>query len=77
MPQAKEHTHHIRVKNSQLEMAAGRGGGGEDVEGKLREAQVQLEQLQSQREQADDHAAVVQNGVFGREPFVDAEEAVA
>ncbi len=25
----------------------------------------------------DDHAAVVQNGVFGREPFVDAEEAVA
>jgi predicted RNase H-like nuclease (RuvC/YqgF family) len=53
MPPATEHTHHIKIRSTQLEMNPGTPAGprqGEDVEGKLRAAQVQLEQLQHQRE---------------------------
>jgi len=53
MPPATEHTHHLKIRSTQLEMNPGAAAGarqGEDVEGKLRAAQVQLEQLQQQRE---------------------------
>lgn len=56
MPSATEHTHHLKIRNTQLEMEASRGSGsktGDDVDGKLREAQVQLEQLQTQREELE------------------------
>ncbi len=53
MPQTTEHTHHLRIRNSQLEMAESSRGGGDDVEGKLLEAQAQLEQLQSQRQELE------------------------
>lgn len=53
MPPATEHTHHLKIRSTQLEMNPGAGAAprqGEDVEGKLRAAQMQLEQLQQQRE---------------------------
>jgi len=53
MPSATDRTHHLRVRDTQLEMAAGRLAGGEDVDGKLRLAQSQLEELQAQREQLE------------------------
>jgi chromosome segregation ATPase len=56
MPPATEHTHHIKIRSTQLEMNPGAPAGtrqGEDVEGKLRAAQVQLEQLQHQREELE------------------------
>ena len=56
MPPATEHTHHLKIRSTQLEMNPGPAAGarqGEDVEGKLRAAQVQLEQLQQQREELE------------------------
>ena len=56
MPPAPEHTHHIKIRNTQLEMTPAPVAGarqGEDVEGKLRAAQEQLEQLQHQREELE------------------------
>jgi chromosome segregation ATPase len=56
MPPAPEHTHHLKIRSTQLEMTPGTTAGarqGEDVEGKLRAAQVQLEQLQHQREELE------------------------
>lgn len=54
MPSASEHTHHIRVRNTQLEMDHDRSTtGGEDVDGRLRVAQTQLEELQAQREELE------------------------
>lgn len=51
MPSATEHTHHLRIRNTQLEMKSSTGSSsGEDVDGKLRLAQTQLEELQAQRE---------------------------
>ncbi|MEM9238278.1 MAG: hypothetical protein AAGB14_16015, partial [Verrucomicrobiota bacterium] len=52
MPSSTEHTHHLRIRNSQLEMHAG-STPGEDVDGKLRVAQTQLEELEAQREQLE------------------------
>ena len=54
MPPATEHTHHIRVRNTQLEMDPSRSAsGGDDVDGRLKVAQSQLEQLQAQREELE------------------------
>jgi chromosome segregation ATPase len=53
MPPAQEHTHHIRIRNTQLEMDAAPRGNGDDVDGKLRMAQSQLEQLQAEREELE------------------------
>lgn len=54
MPPATEHTHHIRIRNSQLEMDPERSAGPrDDVDGQLRVAQTQLEQLQAQREELE------------------------
>lgn len=50
-----EHTHHIRIRDTQLEMnpSPRKGSPGEDYDGKLQAAQVQLEQLQQQREELE------------------------
>ncbi|MFC7336790.1 hypothetical protein ACFQY0_06350 [Haloferula chungangensis] len=54
MPSATEHTHHLRIRNTQLEMKSSSGNSsGEDVDGKLRLAQTQLEELQAQREELE------------------------
>jgi len=54
MPSAPEHTHHLRIRNTQLEMDSTTGKApGEDVDGKLRLAQSQLEELQAQREELE------------------------
>lgn len=55
MPSSTEHTHHIRIRNTQLEMTpdARRGVSGDDYDGKLQAAQMQLEQLQQQREELE------------------------
>ena len=54
MPPTTEHTHHIRIRNSQLEMNPGQTGGSrDDVDGQLRLAQSQLEELQAQREELE------------------------
>lgn len=53
MPGQAEHTHHIRLRNTQLEMPEGDTATNEDFDGKLKRAQAQLEQLQQQREQIE------------------------
>lgn len=54
MPSASEHTHHIRIRNTQLEMDPDQSGAPrDDVDGQLRVAQTQLEQLQAQREELE------------------------
>ena len=47
-----EHTHHIRVRNSELEMDY-EPQPSDDVDGRLRLAQTQLEELQAQREELE------------------------
>jgi len=54
MPSATEHTHHIRIRNTQLEMNPAQAGAPrDDVDGQLLAAQSQLEQLQMQREELE------------------------
>lgn len=53
MPGQAEHTHHIRIRSTQLEMPEAGAPATEDFEGKLKRAQAQLEQLQQQREQIE------------------------
>ena len=54
MPPATEHTHHIRIRNTQLEMDPNNAGAPrDDVDGQLLVAQTQLEQLQAQREELE------------------------
>lgn len=73
MPSATEHTHHLKVRDTQLEMTpapANGGRPGEDVEGKLRAAQVQLEQLQHQREELERERQEVEALNVRRREFV-------
>lgn len=57
MARTTDHTHHLRVRETQMEMQPDlpRGASplGEDFEGKLETAQRQLEQLQHQREELE------------------------
>lgn len=73
MPPAPEHTHHIKIRSTQLEMNPGTPAGsrsGEDVEGKLRAAQVQLEQLQHQREELERQKQEVEALNIRRREFI-------
>lgn len=55
MAPPSDHTHHIKLRETQLEMDDDpyTKGPGEDFEGKLHEAQQQLEYLQKQREELE------------------------
>jgi chromosome segregation ATPase len=54
MSSATEHTHRIRIRNTQLEMDPERAGiPRDDVDGQLLVAQTQLEKLQAQREELE------------------------
>jgi DNA repair exonuclease SbcCD ATPase subunit len=54
MPSLTEHTHHIRVRSTQMEMpSAGTVGRPEDYDRKLRDAQEELERIQQQREELE------------------------
>lgn len=76
MPSAPEHTHHIKIRNTQLEMNPAPQAGarqGEDVEGKLRAAQEQLEHLQSQREELERQKREVEALNIRKREFVNAQ----
>lgn len=76
MPPATEHTHHIKVRSTQLEMNPGQNAGGrqgEDVEGKLRAAQVQLEALQQQREELERQKMEVETLNIRKREFIGAQ----
>jgi hypothetical protein len=54
MPAPGEHTHHIKVRSSQLEMPDGTfSNRGDDYDHKLRAAQEELERIQQQREELE------------------------
>lgn len=54
MASPTEHTHHIRIRSTQLEMpSAGTVGRPEDYDRKLRDAQEELERIQQQREELE------------------------
>lgn len=53
MPGNAEHTHHIRVRSTQLEMTPGGTSVGDDYDGKLKAAEAQLEQLRQKREELE------------------------
>lgn len=51
MPATGEHTHHIKIRSTQMEMPAGGGTSrGDDYDDKLKAAQEELERIQLQRE---------------------------
>ena len=55
MATSHDHTHHIRIRNSQMEMNAGGSParGTEDYDRKLREAQEELQRIQQQQEELE------------------------
>ncbi len=53
MPAPGEHTHHIRIRSSQMEMPASTGGRDEDYDRKLKAAQEELDRIQLQREELE------------------------
>jgi Skp family chaperone for outer membrane proteins len=50
-----DHTHHIKIRSSQMEMptSSASGRGTEDYDRKLREAQEELQRIQSQQEELE------------------------
>lgn len=76
MPSATEHTHHIKIRNTQLEMNAAQSSGnkqGDDVDGKLRAAQEQLQQLQQQQEELERQKQEVEALNIRKREFVSAQ----
>lgn len=53
MAGSAEHTHHIKLRSTQMEMPTGRPSADEDYEGKLRAAQEELDRIQQQREELE------------------------
>ncbi len=54
MASSSEHTHHIRIRSTQMEMpSSGSGGRSEDYDRKLRDTQDELERIQQQREELE------------------------
>ena len=53
MAGSAEHTHHIKLRSTQMEMPTGRPAADEDYEGKLRAAQEELDRIQQQREELE------------------------
>ena len=54
MASPTEHTHHIRVRSTQVEMpSSGLAGRTEDYDRKLKDAQEELERIQEQREELE------------------------
>lgn len=54
MVSPSEHTHHIRIRSTQMEMpASGSAGRSEDYDRKLRDTQEELERIQQQREELE------------------------
>lgn len=54
MAQLSDHTHHIRIRSTQMEMpSAGAGAYNDDYDRKLLEAQSELERIQQQREELE------------------------
>ena len=53
MPAPGEHTHHIRIRSTQMEMPAGNGSRDEDYDRKLKAAQDELDRIQLQREELE------------------------
>lgn len=53
MASTTEHTHHIKIRSTQLEMPSGSGIRSEDYDGKLRAAQEELNRIQRQREELE------------------------
>lgn len=45
-----EHTHHIKIRSTQMEMASGGATRDEDYDRKLKDAQEELDRIQAQRE---------------------------
>lgn len=50
MPATGEHTHHIKIRSTQMEMPSGGSARGDDFDDKLKAAQEELERIQLQRE---------------------------
>lgn len=48
-----EHTHHIKIRSTQLEMPSSGGGRAEDYDHKLKAAEAELERIQQQREEIE------------------------
>ncbi len=54
MPSPTDHTHHIKIRSTQMEMASGGPAGRpEDYDRKLKDAQEELERIQQQREELE------------------------
>jgi Asp-tRNA(Asn)/Glu-tRNA(Gln) amidotransferase B subunit len=54
MASSTDHTHHIKIRSTQLEMpASGHAGRGEDYDRKLRDTQEEIERIQLQREELE------------------------
>ena len=77
MPPAPEHTHHIKIRSTQLEMnpnpAAGARQGDDNVEGKLRSAEEQLQQLEQQREELERQKREVESLNVRKREFIGAQ----
>lgn len=72
MASTSDHTHHIKLRETQLEMSDDPYSSAptEDFEGKLQEAQIQLEQLQHQREELERQKLEVEELTRRKQEFV-------
>ena len=71
MPSGTERRQHLRLQETQLEMSPRPSfGENEDYDGKLRDAQAQLDHLQRQREELEEQRALMQELTQRKEEFI-------
>jgi|688.fasta_scaffold268612_2 Asp-tRNA(Asn)/Glu-tRNA(Gln) amidotransferase B subunit len=72
MSATSEHTHHIKIRSTQLEMPTHSGGGRgtEDYDRKLREAQEELQRIQQQQEELERKKAELEELTSRKRAFV-------
>jgi vacuolar-type H+-ATPase subunit I/STV1 len=72
MSSSTEHTHHIKIRSTQLEMPthSGTGRGTEDYDRKLREAQEELQRIQQQQEELERKKAELEELTSRKRAFV-------
>ena len=72
MSATSEHTHHIKIRSTQLEMPATSGGGRDtdDYDRKLRAAQEELQRIQQQQEELERKKAELEELTSRKRAFV-------
>lgn len=70
MASPTDHTHHIKIRSTQMEIPSSGGAGNDDYDRKLQDAQDELERIQHQREELERKKQELQDLTARKRSFV-------